>query len=402
MKIGQFSDTFMPIVDGVGRVVYNYAVNLAALGHECYVVAPCGDTGYRGALPFEIIDYVGVPLISSPQYNIGVPILDKHYHERVSMVKFDIIHAHSPFIAGQEALRIANKLRIPLVGTFHSKYYDDFYSTTKSEILSTLGVKYIVDFYERCDEVWAVSESSAQVLRDYGYKGDVVAMPNGTDIRTPADGAVAEVTEKFGLGEAPVLLFVGQMHWKKNILRILEAAKMLKESGCDFRLVMAGQGPCLDEIKAKVRKLDIEDMTVFTGHIADTRTLDAIYARASLFVFPSIYDNAPMVLREAAAMGTPAVVTEGSCAAEVVKDGFNGFTCPDSSEGLYETIRARLGDAEKLAAVGKNARETIPMAWRDILVGAAERYGELMRTDALSNRLTEAAKIEKSIKEIKR
>lgn len=390
MKIGQFSDTFMPIVDGVGRVVYNYAVNLAALGHECYVVAPCGDTGYRGALPFEIIDYVGVPLISSPQYNIGVPILDKHYHERVSMVKFDIIHAHSPFIAGQEALRIANKLRIPLVGTFHSKYYDDFYSTTKSEILSTLGVKYIVDFYERCDEVWAVSESSAQVLRDYGYKGDVVAMPNGTDIRTPADGAVAEVTEKFGLGEAPVLLFVGQMHWKKNILRILEAAKMLKESGCDFRLVMAGQGPCLDEIKAKVRKLDIEDMTVFTGHIADTRTLDAIYARASLFVFPSIYDNAPMVLREAAAMGTPAVVTEGSCAAEVVKDGFNGFTCPDSSEGLYETIRARLGDAEKLAAVGKNARETIPMAWRDILVGAAERYGELMRTDALSNRLTEA------------
>lgn len=390
MKIGQFSDTFMPIVDGVGRVVYNYAVNLAALGHECYVVAPCGDTGYRGALPFEIIDYVGVPLISSPQYNIGVPILDKHYHERVSMVKFDIIHAHSPFIAGQEALRIANKLRIPLVGTFHSKYYDDFYSTTKSEILSTLGVKYIVDFYERCDEVWAVSESSAQVLRDYGYKGDVVAMPNGTDIRTPADGAVAEVTEKFGLGEAPVLLFVGQMHWKKNILRILEAAKMLKESGCDFRLVMAGQGPCLDEIKAKVRKLDIEDMTVFTGHIADTRTLDAIYARASLFVFPSIYDNAPMVLREAAAMGTPAVVTEGSCAAEVVKDGFNGFTCPDSSEGLYETIRARLADAEKLAAVGKNARETIPMAWRDILVGAAERYGELMRTDALSNRLTEA------------
>lgn len=390
MKIGQFSDTFMPIVDGVGRVVYNYAVNLAALGHECYVVAPCGDTGYRGALPFEIIDYVGVPLISSPQYNIGVPILDKHYHERVSMVKFDIIHAHSPFIAGQEALRIANKLRIPLVGTFHSKYYDDFYSTTKSEMLSTLGVKYIVDFYERCDEVWAVSESSAQVLRDYGYKGDVVAMPNGTDIRTPADGAVAEVTEKFGLGEAPVLLFVGQMHWKKNILRILEAAKMLKESGCDFRLVMAGQGPCLDEIKAKVRKLDIEDMTVFTGHIADTRTLDAIYARASLFVFPSIYDNAPMVLREAAAMGTPAVVTEGSCAAEVVKDGFNGFTCPDSSEGLYETIRARLGDAEKLAAVGKNARETIPMAWRDILVGAAERYGELMRTDALSNRLTEA------------
>lgn len=51
LRIGQFTDTFLPIVDGVGRVVYNYAVNIAALGHECYVIAPIGETGYRGGIP---------------------------------------------------------------------------------------------------------------------------------------------------------------------------------------------------------------------------------------------------------------------------------------------------------------------------------------------------------------
>ena len=76
MKIGQFSDTFLPIVDGVGRVVYNYAEQIALKGHESYVIAPLADTGYRGKFPFEIIDYISVVLPGLPQYKIGTPTTD--------------------------------------------------------------------------------------------------------------------------------------------------------------------------------------------------------------------------------------------------------------------------------------------------------------------------------------
>ena len=101
MRIGQFSDTFFPIVDGVGRVVYNYATTIAQKGHECYVVAPMTDTGYLGGFPFELIEFVSHNVPTQRQYQTGIPLLDPHYNLRIQKVPLDIIHAHSPFIAGQ-------------------------------------------------------------------------------------------------------------------------------------------------------------------------------------------------------------------------------------------------------------------------------------------------------------
>ena len=83
MRIGQFSETFYPIVDGVGRVVYNYANTLGAGGDECYVVTPQVDTGYRGCWPFEMVDYAASPVIAAPQYRTGIAVLDRHYVERM-------------------------------------------------------------------------------------------------------------------------------------------------------------------------------------------------------------------------------------------------------------------------------------------------------------------------------
>ena len=57
MKIGEFSDSFLPIVDGVGRVVYNYCDTIARKGYEVTAVVPLDKFGYRGRFPFEIIDY---------------------------------------------------------------------------------------------------------------------------------------------------------------------------------------------------------------------------------------------------------------------------------------------------------------------------------------------------------
>jgi hypothetical protein len=87
-------------------------------------------------LPYEIVDFGGMPLPKSPQYNAGMPILDVHYQRRIAHVKLDIAHTHSPFIAGHEAYRITQRQGIPLIGTFHSKYYDDFYQITHSRVLS--------------------------------------------------------------------------------------------------------------------------------------------------------------------------------------------------------------------------------------------------------------------------
>lgn len=379
MKIGQFSDSFIPVVDGVGRVAYNYCDTIARMGHECSAIVPLTRMGYRGRFPFEVIDYFchSVPLL--PQYKFGVPQTDEHYHQHLAMTNFDIVHVHTPFIAGYEGLKYAKKHNVPVVGTFHSKYYDDFLQMTNSELLAGIGTDVlIVDFFEKCDEVWAVSENSAETLKSYGYSKEVRVMPNGMQVRPIDPQSEANAREKFHLSDDPIILFVGQMNWKKNIRTVLEAAAKLKQKGKKFQVVLAGQGPHEEEIFKTVETLGIKDIFTYCGHITDTALLDGLYSAASLFVFPSLYDNSPMVVREAANAKTPAICVRGSSAAEVITDGENGLLCEDDADDLCNVLENNLFDKEKLSRMGAAARETIPVAWEIIMEDVLARYQELI------------------------
>ncbi len=378
MKIGEFSDSFLPIIDGVGRVVYNYCDTIARKGHECTAVVPLDKFGYRGKFPFEIIDYYSKSLPMKNEYDAGLPMIDMHYNARLKMTDFDIAHVHTPFIAGTEGIRYARERDIPLVGTFHSKYYDDFLQMTGSRHIAGLGTDLVVKFYEQCDEVWAVSESSAKTLNEYGYKGKVEVMPNGMMIRELNPEWKDLAKEHFGIGDDPTLLYVGQLNWKKNILKILEACSLLKKDGIRFNLVMAGKGPHEEEIRAKIRELGIEEETQMVGHVLKEDLLTGLYMLADLFVFPSIYDNGPMVVREAANAGTPSIVTGGSSAAEGIDDGVNGFYCEDSSESIYEVAKKALADRKKTAEIGLQAKDTIPVAWEEIIDVVLDRYQYLI------------------------
>ncbi len=378
MRIGQFSDSFLPVLDGVGRVVYSYAKTLGDLGHDVTVFVPMDDMGDLSACPFRVAAYTTLKMPGKLPYRVGVPRLDPRFERRLRAAELDIVHAHDPFMMGYAALRAARRRGLPAVATFHSKYYDDFQKVLKLEAFAKIGVKQVVEFYEQFDEVWAVSAASGETLKSYGYTGEVVVMPNGTELR-PLDGAVLpEVRERFSIrDDRPVLLYVGQLNWKKNILKILKAAKLLMDAGCSFQLLLAGQGPDRDDIEKTVRALGLGERMAFTGHLG-TRELDGLYSLSSLLVFPSLYDNAPMVVREAAAMGTPAVLVEGSSSAEGLEDGVNAFLCEDAEASLASAIRSGLSDRELLGRVGERARETIPVPWTALMGRVVERYEALV------------------------
>ena len=377
MRIIQFSDSFLPIMDGVGNVVYQYALNLGLKGHECYVVAPQTDTGYRGNFPFEIVDYIGVPLPTMKSYKIGAPKLDPHCHNRLAAIQADIVHVHSPFVAGQVGLSFAQKRGLPVVGSFHSKYYDDFLQVTGIELLAEAGVKYVVNFYDKCDEVWAVSASSADTLRSYGFEGPIRVMPNGTDIHAVTAAQARAAGEQYGLEDGvPALLFVGQINWKKNLRCVLEGCARLKRP---FRLLLAGQGPHEKEVRKLAEELGIGGRVTFTGHIGDPQALNALYRRADLFLFPSLYDTSGLVVREAAAVGTPSVVVRGSSAAECVDEGVSGYLCEDDPADLARVIDGALADPAALARVGQQAHDAIPIPWSRLVDDVLVRYGELIK-----------------------
>ena len=382
MRIGQFSDTFLPIVDGVGRVVYHYATALARKGEECYVFAPMSDTGFRGGYPFELVDFISMELPRQKQYNAGIPQLDAHYEARIRSIQLDIIHAHSPFIAGLEAQRLARKRGIPMIGMFHSRYYDDFYQIMGTEMLANIAVATIINFYQRCDEVWTVSQSSKETLYDYGYVGEVIVMPNGTPDIDPSPARAAAAKEKFNLPNEPILFYCGQMNWKKNILRILESCACYAQNGKPFTLVLAGQGPDVKSIQEKVDELGLTDRVRFTGHITGEDDLYGLYEVADLFVFPSLYDTSGMVVREAAAMETPSVVVRGCATAEPIIDRQNGFLCEDTTQSLCDVITLALSDPATTKKIGKSARKTIYLSWDDIAATTIDRYEALIERNA--------------------
>ena len=168
---------------------------------------------------------------------------------------------------------------------------------------------------------------------------------------------------------------MGQINWKKNLRRVLEACAKLSHP---FRLVLAGQGPHEKDVRQLAQSLGILDRTLFTGHITDADALNALYSRADLFLFPSLYDTSGLVVREAAAMGTPSVTARGSSAAECIADGENGLLCEDDSDDLARVVDAALANPEALAQMGRRARDTIPIPWTKLVDDVLERYAALI------------------------
>jgi len=373
--IGQFCESYPPTLDGVGRVMLSYCKHLSARGHRAVYIAP-QNRKFDPPEGVEVLLYGGVP-VPGEAYRVGIPRLSGSYRRKADQMPFDVLHAHSPFFGAREARRLARRLHVPLVATFHSKYYDDFLKVTHSRLIANAVVQYIVRFFEQCDEVWAVNRQTGEVLKSYGYRGDVVVMPNGTDPFTLTPEQRREALTRFPVPDGvPVLIFAGQQNLKKNPDAVLRACEILKRQGQAFHLLMVGSGPDAGKLQALARTLGIDDSVQYTGFLNERPTLMALYERADLLVFPSVYDNAPMVVREAAAMGTPAVLIEGSCSAEGIISGQNGYLCELSPEAIAQTVTQALKSAK---TVGEEARRTIPIPWSELMVSVEARYKALIQ-----------------------
>lgn len=379
MKIAQFIDIFYPHVDGVVTAVDNYARILNGEdGDYCCVFAPENAKGvpeHDGG--YDIFRAGSIEFIGG--YLWPVPAFSKKVKRAAKTHSFDIVHAHSPFMMGHFARKFAKKRGVPFVCTFHSKYYDDFLRVTHSRFLAKMCTKYVVRLYNKADGVWAVNEGTANTLREYGYKGRITVMRNGGDMDFAGreDELRQRAEKRFGIEEnGKTLLFVGNQIWHKNIKLILDTLLLLKPEG--YKLISVGDGYDLADIKKYAEKIGAAENVSFEGKVMDRELLAGLYAAGDLLFFPSMYDNAPLVVLEAAAMGTPAMLLEGSNAAGAIKDGANGFVCPGDAAGCAEAIRRAFANREKLKSVGEEAKKSVYLSWRDAISPAREEYARII------------------------
>lgn len=379
-------------MDGVGNVVKNYAYWMNKRYGKSYVITPAYPQ-YVDKEEFEVLRYHSFAVPKRPPYRWGVPRMDLAFMKRIHSIPFDVLHAHCPFTSGQIALHIARKRNIPLVATFHSKYYDDFKEVFKVDHIARYIVKRIVHFYHSVDYVWTVNKGSADTLRSYGFKGEVDIIANGTDFIPPEDrsGARRRTNEKLDLKpEDTVLLFVGQHIWQKNVKLIIESLYQLKKSGISFKMIFAGTGYAEQEMKEMVRQMHLSQEVIFLGMVLDREWLKSLYCRADLFLFPSVYDNAPIVIREAAAAQCPSVVVENTNTAEGIIDGYNGYLSKNDVVSFTEKLKEILSDRKKLVEVGRTAQQTVYKNWEKIIDDVAARYLEIVN---IHNRFNKSIKL---------
>ena len=382
--IGIFNDNFPPVLDGVAITAQNYAYWLKEMGRDVSVVTPYAPNMQEvmSAATYPIYRYVSVPIPFRPPYRYGLPFLDIPFMRQWKQMNFELVHAHCPFTTGRLARQITKQQQIPLVATFHSKYRQDFEHNVRSKLIVDLMVKHVVRFFEQADEVWIPQAAVEPTLREYGYKGHVEVIENGNDFYTPndhIDEMRAEMREELGVApDETMLLFVGQHIWEKNIGFILDSLALIKDK--PFNLFMVGTGYAVREIRAKVKELQLQDKVTLLGNIHDRERLKRIDAAADLFLFPSLYDNAPLVVREAAAMHTPAMLIQNSTAAEIIDNDVNGFLTPNDVQMYADRIVYLMEHPEVLKRVGKKASTTISRSWENVIEEVILRYRDIQNS----------------------
>ena len=377
-NVGLFNESFPPVMDGVAVCVENYAHWIQEKVGGVSVVTPRKLNANYGQYPYEVLDYASVPVPFRHPYVTGIAQIDPLLRAKLYRRRFKIVHAHSPFSAGLMALQVAKSQRIPLVATFHSKFKDDFREVIPSDMVVDQAIKIVMEFFDRADEVWVPQASVEEVIREYGFKGHVEVVDNGSDLVADYPDTYFEDARK-ALGIAPeefVFLFVGQHIWQKNVRLVIDALEQIKD--LPFRMFFVGTGYAAGEMKDLVAEKGLSDKVTFTGMLTEREKVTRYYAAADLFLFPSLYDNAPLVVREAAALHTPAVMVEGSTAAEILRDGENGYLVPNELDAFAARLRQLYRDREQVRRVGLAASRTIVRSWEDVVGEVLDRYDALI------------------------
>ncbi|MCL2227626.1 MAG: glycosyltransferase [Oscillospiraceae bacterium] len=378
MNVAILTDSFPPMIDGVSRCALGYANALHEhKGGSCIVIAPrVPSVNYSYPFPVYTYKSVGLPYA---EYRAGHPFIP-WLVAKLKAMNVDILHVHSPFISMTLARQLRFFLNVPIIFTQHTKWSFDISRAVSVRVPQKMIAYYAHSNISTADEVWAVSRGAGEYLLSHGYRGDFVVMPNATDF--PVGGVdtalLRGISSQFGLPDSvPVLLFVGRIMWYKNIRLIIEALSILNGQSFDFRMLFVGDGDDLTDAKELSACMGLSEVAFFAGTVSDRELLRAYFTRSDLFVFPSVYDNAPLVIREAAACRCPSLVVRNSSASEILEDGVSGFFAEEAAESIAHTIKAALSDSKLLKKVASNAFEQVYLPWDKAISNSIARYEEV-------------------------
>ncbi|HRJ52964.1 MAG TPA: glycosyltransferase [Candidatus Thiothrix moscowensis] len=379
MHILMVSDVYFPRVNGVSTSIQAFRQALQAAGHSVTLIAP--DYGQAATDEDGIIRISSRGVIVDPEDRM---MRIRHIHrlaDELQAEHYDIIHIHTPFVAHYAGLKLARKLKLPVVATYHTFFEEYLYNYIPW--LPKEWLRYVARRFSRtqCAELDGLivpSTAMQQVLLDYGVQTPMTILPTGLDMRTfePGNGAAFRAQHAIA-PERPVLLFVGRVAFEKNIGFLLDMMLHLREQLPDVLLVIAGEGPAEKTLHQQVQRAGLAEQVLFVGYLRRDGELQACYKAADVFVFASRTETQGLVLLEAMACGTPVVSTAVLGTKDIIGTGVGGLVAPESPE-LFAAQVKRLLTGKTLHA--QKTREALAYAATWSHTAQAEKLVEFYRS----------------------
>ena len=281
--------------------------------------------------------------------------------------KIDVIHAHWIFPQGLVAvlIKLITLGRVRVVCTSHG---GDLFGL-KGRLLNRL-LKWVVS---QCDVLTVVSSAMERECEIRGYRpGAISVIPMGVDLKSGFNKGITPGEERKGF------LFVGRFVEKKGVVFLIEAMKILRDSGREVDLTMAGSGPLLDVCKTLVREYGLQNQVIFLGAVNKAQ-LPELYAQKAVCIVPSIVDSRGdqeglgLVIVEALGSGCVVMASDLPAIRDVIDNGRNGILFePENPVAIADAVLKLSSDEPLRKRLASSARASVleKFDWENI----AERY----------------------------
>jgi 1,2-diacylglycerol 3-alpha-glucosyltransferase len=390
MKIGFFSDMYLPRADGIAFSIETFRTELEAMGHEVYIFAPRPNFRYKEPSK-RIIRFPAVKGLFFDDYLLSF-YFPPQALRRIEKLKLDVIHYHTPSQIGLLGAYFALRNNIPLVTTYHTdlfeyvKHYPQVLPGTiaLSILAPAITGGGIADFrtglsaikpernidtwnqkiiergitmiHNHCDVVISPSRKIQDQLKSWKTKSRLIILPTGVDRITTNSREIAATRKLYGINPSDrTILFVGRIGTEKNLGLLISSFDLVAAKNKNAKLLIAGTGEDLQDFKDEAAKSRYASRIIFAGYV-DHVKLGALYASSSVFAFPSLTDTQGLVINEAARSGLPIVMTDPTVT-EVVRDGYNGYISKPDMHDFGAKLIKILEEDDRRLEMGRRSAE---------------------------------------------
>lgn len=363
MKILMLTWEYPPrVVGGISRVVYDLSHRLIKDGHEVTVVTyRDGEVPYyeddKGVKVYRVDNY----MIQPNNFIDWILQLNFNMVERASQIiaeqgKFDVIHAHDWLVANA-AKTLKHSFDIPIVATIHAT------EAGRNSGIREPNQKYINDTewmltYEANEVIVNSNYMKSEVQRLFGLPFEKInVVPNGVNLNkfTGMDRDYS-FRRKYAMDNEKIILFMGRLVYEKGVQNLIAAMPKVLASYHDAKLVIAGKGGMLDELKAQADYLGISNKVYFAGYM-NGKDVERMYKAADISVFPSTYEPFGIVALEGMLAERPIVVSDAGGLGEIVEHRVTGMkSYCGNPNSIADSILELLFNPELCDNIVKNAK----------------------------------------------